>query len=78
METPAQKTKLFNTKFLALLAVNLMMSISFSMVYTTISSYVRGLGYTVAIAGAVAGAFNITSMIMRPLSGIVSDRFYRK
>ena len=78
METPAQKTKLFNTKFLALLAVNLMMSISFSMVYTTISSYVRGLGYTVAIAGAVAGAFNITSMIMRPLSGIVSDRFNRK
>lgn len=61
-----------------LLVINLITSISFSMVYTTISSYVTGLGVSVAVAGVVTGAFNIASMVIRPISGLVSDRVNRK
>ena len=70
--------RLLNGRYLLLLSLNLIISISFSMVYTTISSYVTGLGVSVAIAGVVTGAFNISSMIIRPFSGLVSDRVNRK
>jgi len=33
---------------------------------------------TVAVAGAVTGAFSIAAMVIRPFSGFVSDRFSRK
>ena len=69
---------LFNSRYIMLLLVNLIVSISFSMVYTTIASYVKGLGVSVAIAGIVTGAFNISSMVIRPLSGLITDRVNRK
>ncbi len=72
------QSRLLNSRYLMLLMVNLITSVSFAMVYTTISSYVTGLGVSVAIAGVVTGAFNISSMVMRPLSGLVSDRVNRK
>ncbi len=73
-----KKQRLLNSRYLLLLGMNLIVSVSFSMVYTTISSYVTGLGVSVAIAGVVTGAFNISSMIIRPVSGLVSDRVNRK
>ena len=73
-----KQQRLLNGRYLLLLGINLIISISFSMVYTTISSYVTGLGVSVAIAGVVTGAFNISSMIIRPFSGLVSDRVNRK
>lgn len=74
----SRKESLFNSRFLALLAINLVVSISFSMVYTTISSHVKGLGASVALAGVVTGAFSISSMVIRPVTGIISDRMNRK
>lgn len=73
-----KKDVVLNSRYLVLLLINLFMSISFSMVYTTMSTYVTGLGVTVATAGMVTGAFNITSMVLRPFSGLISDRFNRK
>lgn len=74
----AKQARLFNSRYIVLLLMNLITSVSFSMVYTTISSYVTGLGATVAVAGVVTGAFNISSMVIRPVSGIISDRVNRK
>lgn len=74
----AKQARLLNSRYIVLLLMNLITSISFSMVYTTMSSYVTGLGVSVALAGVVTGAFNITSMVIRPVSGIISDRMNRK
>lgn len=74
----AQKQRLFNSRYIILLSINLIVSISFSMVYTTISKYVTELGVSVTIAGIVTGAFNLSSMVIRPFSGLITDRFNRK
>ena len=76
--TDVKQTRLLNSRYIMLLIVNLITSVSFSMVYTTMSSYVTGLGVSVAIAGVVTGAFNISSMVIRPVSGLISDRVNRK
>lgn len=76
--TETKQPRLLNSRYIMLLTINLITSISFSMVYTTISSYVKGLGMSVAIAGVVTGAFNISSMVIRPISGLISDRVNRK
>lgn len=76
--TESKGRQLFNSRYIMLLIVNLIVSTSFSMVYTTIASYVKGLGMSVALAGVVTGAFNISSMIIRPFSGLTSDRVNRK
>jgi MFS family permease len=73
-----QETKLINQRFISLMIINLVVSISFSMVYTIMASYVAGMGVSIAMAGIVTGAFSISSMVMRPVSGIVADRIDRK
>lgn len=70
--------KLMNSRYLMLLLINLVISISFSMVYTSIQKYAMGLGVTAAVAGIITGAFNIASMAIRPFSGLISDRINRK
>ena len=76
--TDTTQVRLLNSRYLMLLTINLITSVSFSMVYTTMSSYVTGLGVSVALAGVVTGAFNISSMVIRPVSGVISDRVNRK
>ena len=76
--TQHKQNGLFNSCYIMLLTINLIISVSFSMIYTTISSYITGLGVSVAVAGMVTGAFNISSMVIRPFSGIISDRINRK
>ena len=72
------ETKLVNQRFTSLMIINLVVSISFSMVYTVMASYVAGMGVSIATAGIVTGAFSIASMAIRPVSGIITDRFDRK
>ncbi|MDR0929015.1 MAG: MFS transporter [Oscillospiraceae bacterium] len=71
-------TKLFNRQYVFFTLVNLLVSVSFSMVSTTMSRYAHNLGMAVATAGAITGAFSIASMVIRPFSGYVNDRFDRK
>ncbi|MFH1879666.1 MAG: MFS transporter [Bacillota bacterium] len=70
--------KLLNKQYVMFSLINLIVSISFSMVSTTISKYAYSVGTTVAVAGAVAGVFSISALIVRPFSGVISDRMNRK
>ncbi len=70
--------KLLNRQYVMFSLINLVVSISFSMVSTTITKYACSIGTTVAVAGAVTGAFSIASMVIRPFSGVLSDRLNRK
>ena len=70
--------KLLNSAYLALFTINLIVSISFSMVSTTISLYVTQLGATASVVGTVVGALSIASLCVRPFSGVISDRMERR
>jgi MFS family permease len=78
--TQFQKNKagLLNSSYLSLFVINLMISISFYMVSTTISLYVTGLGDSAAVAGTVVGVLSLASLCIRPFSGLLSDRHNRK
>ena len=78
MQMNPAPVKLFNKRYVFFSLINLFVSISFSMVSTTMSKYVHGIGMSVAIAGAITGAFSISAMVIRPFSGFVSDRFDHK
>lgn len=70
--------KLLNKQYVMFSLINLIVSISFSMVSTTISKYAHSIGTSVSVAGGIAGIFSIAAMVMRPFSGIISDRMNRK
>ena len=70
--------KLLNPYYLALFSINLIVSISFSMVSTTISLYVTQLGAVASVAGTVVGALSVASLCVRPFSGVISDRVERR
>ena len=69
-----QPDKLLNRRYISLFLINLIVSVSFAMVSTTVSMYVRGIGATASIAGTVVGALSIASLCIRPFTGIISDR----
>lgn len=69
---------LCNKKFISLFLVNLLVSVSYSMVSTTITKYIVFIGYSVALAGSITGLFSISSMVTRIFSGIVCDSFKKK
>lgn len=70
--------KLLNRAYIALFCINLIVSISFSMVSTTISLYVTQLGAAASVAGTVVGALSVASLCVRPFSGVISDRLERR
>ncbi len=70
--------KLFNRAYLSLFIINMIVSASFAMVFTTISLYVTGFGVTAAMAGTIVGALSAASMCIRPFSGILCDQLNRK
>lgn len=78
MRQRTTETRLFNSAYLALFIINMIVSASFYMVSTTISFYVTGLGQSLAVAGTVVGSLSVASMCIRPFSGLLSDRFRRK
>ena len=73
-----EKSKLWSAEYIEMLCVNILLFFSFSMVSTSISQLVVSAGYDLAIAGTVAGIMSIAAMVMRPFSGIMSDKFNRK
>ena len=70
--------KLLNKEYVMFSLINLIVSISFAMVSTTISKYAYSIGTSVAVAGGIAGVFSIAAMVIRPFSGVLSDRMNRK
>lgn len=69
---------LFSRSFILLFVINVIISISFAMISTTMSLYVTGFGQSTAVAGTVIGAFSIATLCMRLFSGVLSDRLNRK
>ncbi len=75
---PGRTQKLFNRQYVLLQLVNLLVSVSFSMIYAIISSYASSLRMSIALAGSVAGAFSLSSMCARPFTGWLNDRYDRR
>lgn len=65
---------LWNGPYVGLMAVNLFSALNFNMVATSLPKYLVSIGASLAVAGALAGSFSITALIVRPLSGAAADR----
>ena len=77
-ENKCEPQKLLNGQYLLLTLVNFLVSISYSMVSTIMARYIGSIGMTIALAGAVTGAFSLASMVARPFTGYINDHFDRK
>ena len=45
------------------------------MIATILSKYLVGIGTTVTMAGFIVGLVSLTSLVCRPFSGLMADRF---
>ena len=70
--------RLLNGQYVLLTAINFLVSVSYSMVSTIMAKYLGSIGLTIAVSGAITGAFSIASMVARPFTGVINDRFNRK
>lgn len=73
-----EQGKILNAQYISLFLINMVVSVGFSMVSTTISVYVSKFGASDAVAGAIVGAMSIAAMTIRPFTGVLCDRFSRK
>ncbi|MBO6241765.1 MAG: MFS transporter [Butyrivibrio sp.] len=70
--------RLWNRQFVVLLLINLAGSFSFYMIATTLSKYLVSIGISITFAGVIVGLFSLTSLICRPISGVIADRVNNK
>lgn len=70
--------KLWNKNYILLILANLFSAFSFNMVSTILSKYLVGLGATLTVAGIVVGIFSIMALVIRPVSGVVADRYSKR
>lgn len=69
---------LFTASYIALFFVNMIASVSFSMVSTVITLYLLDVGYSTTLAGTVVGLMSLAAMLVRPISGYICDWANRK
>lgn len=69
---------LFNPQFIVLMVVSFFISGSFYLVNTSLSAYAVSLGASLTLAGVIVGCFSITSLVVRPFSGVVVNHFSKK
>ena len=67
--------KLWNKYYILTLLVNTLHAFSFYMIATILSKYLVGIGTTVTMAGFIVGLVSLTSLVCRPFSGLMADRF---
>jgi len=72
------KRKLFTSAYIILMAVNLIISMGYSMIATLISIHAIGFGTTLGIAGAIGGVYSLAALLVRPIGGYASDRYNKK
>lgn len=68
-------TKLWNRAYVFVLLINTFSSFSFYFVATILSKYLVGIGASISVAGVIVGLFSITSLVCRPMCGMLADRF---
>ena len=78
LSTDRTPTKIFNAQYLILFFSNMIVSIGYPMVSSTMALYLTDIGYTKAIAGVVIGIMSIASLCIRPFTGLLSDSVSRK
>lgn len=67
-----------NRKFVLICLINVLSWVSLYMLNTTIVPYAMSLGMQAGIAGVVSAAYFIASLVSRPFSGMLGDRYSRK
>lgn len=64
---------LWNRQFVSLFVINTLNSFGFYMIMSILSKYLTSSGVSLSVAGVIVGLFSITSLIMRPFCGFLSD-----
>ena len=72
------KPRLWTRGFILLALIQTLDLFTYNMITPVIAQYATGLGYTLVMAGVVAGAFTFAALFARPASGALSDRMGRK
>ena len=68
------KEKLWTYQYTVLVLANTLNSFGFYMITTILSTYLTEVGITLSAAGVIVGMFSVTSLVIRPFCGILSDR----
>lgn len=73
-EMSAMKEKLWTYQYSVLVASNTLNSFGFYMITTILSTYLTDGGIALSAAGVIVGMFSVTSLVIRPFCGLLSDR----
>ena len=68
------KEKLWTYQYTVLVLANTLNSFGFYMITTILSTYLTEAGIVLSAAGVTVGMFSVTSLVIRPFCGILSDR----
>lgn len=58
--------------------VNFCTAFSFYMIVSLLSTYLTGIGVSLSVAGVIIGLFSVTSLVIRPVTGFLTDNFSKK
>lgn len=72
------KEKLWNAKYSYMVLVNTLICFGFYMITTILTVYLLEVGIDISKAGVVVGLFSITALVMRPISGYITDHYNQK
>lgn len=72
------ENRLWNKKYTGLILVNTLSGFSFYMITSILTSYLTAIGNAISVAGIVVGLFSITSLVIRPFTGYISDNYNKK
>lgn len=70
--------KLWNKTFLMLLILSTFLQSASQMVTPLISKYAISMGAQLSIAASISSLMSVTALILRPVSGLFSDKYNRK
>ena len=73
-----QGGKLFHVRYVVLMIVSFFISGSFYLINTSLSRYAISLGASLSLSGVIVGCFSITSLVVRPFSGMFANRMKKK
>ena len=72
------KERLFNRNFVFLTLSGLIVSFGYSMIAPLITPYGVSLGTSLAVAGSLTGIYSLAALLVRPIGGVISDRFDKR
>lgn len=78
IKNEARGGRLWNRNYILLMLENLFAAFSFNMISTILSQYLVKLGATLTLTGIIVGMFSVTALVIRPVSGVASDRYSKR